>query len=191
MKTILSPICVLTLISGIAVAAPEYTMFKPYKDRPVTYYRRPLPPVCPVIEEEPRNITTELALKRRAALWRRGLAISQAEQVFYPSTPARVTGRVSAQPLPPPPVIFAPVPPPVPVNPAYAPPPDQGPFPPLPIRPPEGAYNEEIPTAQPVEDRPGFVISPWDPVTGYVDVTGRASGSEMRDPYTGKLFRVP
>lgn len=199
MKTILSPICGLALMSGLVMAAPEYTMFKPVKDRPVTYYRRPLPPVCPVIEEEPRNITTELALKRRRDLWRKGLAIAQSEAMFYPSTPARVTGRVSAQPLPPP-VFVQPVPmapgPMGPVVPEAAPPPAETemPLPPLPVKPPEISNlssSNEIPTAKGVNGRPGFVVSPYDPVTGYIDVNGMAPGSEVRDPYTGKVFRIP
>lgn len=196
MKTIVSPIFGLALMSGLVMAAPEYTMFKPVPDRPVTYYRRPLPPVCPAIEEEPRNITTELALKRRMNLWRKGLAIAQSEAMFYPSTPARVSGRVSAQPLPPP-VFIQPVPmAPEPMTPEDAqPPPGAGlPLPPLPVKPPDFSNlnsSTEIPTAKTVEGRPGFVVSPYDPVTGYIDVNGMAPGSEMRDPYTGKIFRIP
>lgn len=48
----------------------------------------------------------------------------------------------------------------------------------------------QFPTAKPVPDKPGYVFSPSDP-TKYVDVTGYASGSKVKDPYSGKIFLVP
>lgn len=47
------------------------------------------------------------------------------------------------------------------------------------------------PIATPVAGKPGYVLSPFAPQAGYVDVTGLAPGSEAKDPYTGKIFRVP
>jgi hypothetical protein len=38
---------------------------------------------------------------------------------------------------------------------------------------------------------PDLVISPFAPESGYVDVTGFPSGSEVEDPYTGKIFLTP
>jgi hypothetical protein len=47
------------------------------------------------------------------------------------------------------------------------------------------------PTAKPVPGKPGYVFSPFDPSGGYVDVNGYASGSKVKDPYSGKVFLVP
>ena len=49
-----------------------------------------------------------------------------------------------------------------------------------------------LPYAIPVPGRKGMVTSPYTPDEGkYVDVTGFASGSIVKDPYTGKFFLVP
>jgi hypothetical protein len=50
--------------------------------------------------------------------------------------------------------------------------------------------EESFPTAKSVPDKPGYVFSPYEP-TKFVDVTGYASGSKVKDPYTGKVFLVP
>lgn len=47
------------------------------------------------------------------------------------------------------------------------------------------------PTAKAVPGKPGYVFSPYDPGGGYVDVNGYASGSKVKDPYSGKVFLVP
>lgn len=49
---------------------------------------------------------------------------------------------------------------------------------------------EQFPTARPVPEKPGYVYSPSDP-TKYVDVSGYAPGSKVKDPYSGKIFVVP
>src|SRR6476620_7591091 len=50
----------------------------------------------------------------------------------------------------------------------------------------------ELPYGVPVPGRKGMVTSPYTPDEGkYIDVTGFASGSVVKDPYTGKLFLVP
>ncbi len=51
--------------------------------------------------------------------------------------------------------------------------------------------DSKIPYAKPVPGKPGYVYSPFDPNGGYVDVTGYASGSKAKDPYSGKIFIVP
>jgi hypothetical protein len=43
----------------------------------------------------------------------------------------------------------------------------------------------------PVPGQKGMVISPYSPEGNYVDVSGFASGSAVKDPYTGKIFLVP
>ena len=49
----------------------------------------------------------------------------------------------------------------------------------------------DIPYAIPVPDRPGFVTSPYAPQAGLVDVRAFPSGTEVKDPYTGKTFLTP
>ncbi len=48
-----------------------------------------------------------------------------------------------------------------------------------------------LPYAKPVPGKPGYVFSPYDKNGGYVDVTGFAPGSKVKDPYSGKVFLVP
>ncbi|HEX8296700.1 MAG TPA: M56 family metallopeptidase [Chthoniobacteraceae bacterium] len=43
----------------------------------------------------------------------------------------------------------------------------------------------------PVLNKPGFVTSPFSPDKGYIDVRGFPSGVEVKDPYSGKMFRLP
>ena len=51
--------------------------------------------------------------------------------------------------------------------------------------------KRDIPYAIPVPNKPGFVTSPYAPKHGFVDVRGFASGTEVIDPYTGKVFLTP
>ena len=49
-----------------------------------------------------------------------------------------------------------------------------------------------VPVAKPVPDRPGFVYNPFDPNSKILlDVRGKASGTKLIDPKSGKLFIVP
>jgi hypothetical protein len=50
--------------------------------------------------------------------------------------------------------------------------------------------EENFPTAKAVPEKPGYVYSPSEP-TKYVDVSGYAPGSKVKDPYSGKIFVVP
>ena len=50
----------------------------------------------------------------------------------------------------------------------------------------------DLPYGVPVPGRKGMVTSPYLPEDGkYIDVTDFASGSVVKDPYTGKFFLVP
>lgn len=64
---------------------------------------------------------------------------------------------------------------------------------PSPSQAPRSAANQpaQYPTAKVVPGKPGYVFSPYDPNGGYVDVNGYASGSKVKDPYSGKIFLVP
>ena len=49
----------------------------------------------------------------------------------------------------------------------------------------------DVPYGVPVPDKPGFVMSPYAPNGGYVDVRGLPKGIQVKDPYTGKIFLTP
>ena len=59
---------------------------------------------------------------------------------------------------------------------------------PPPVRP---AASSSLPFGTPVPGKPGFVYSPYDKTAGMIDVKDIASGTKVRDPYTGKIFLVP
>lgn len=50
---------------------------------------------------------------------------------------------------------------------------------------------DSLPYGTPVPGRPGMVNSPFAGQQQLVDVTGMAAGEAVKDPYSGKLFRVP
>src|SRR5438105_10539141 len=65
-------------------------------------------------------------------------------------------------------------------------------------KPPPNAEppSRNYPYAKPVPGKPGFVISPYAPYSGYVDVRGIPPGEEVACPYTSsekvkKIFLVP
>ncbi len=56
---------------------------------------------------------------------------------------------------------------------------------------PASKAKEDMPFGIPVPGRKGMVTSPYLPEGNYVDVSAFAPGSAVKDPYTGKIFRVP
>lgn len=59
---------------------------------------------------------------------------------------------------------------------------------PAPAAPPTA--KGDYPYGVPVPGKPGFVRSPYSP-DKMTDVRGYAPGTEVKDPYTGKIFLVP
>ena len=57
--------------------------------------------------------------------------------------------------------------------------------------PPTKNTRRDLPYAIPVPNKPGFVTSPYAPKQGLVDVRGFPSGTEVKDPYSGKTFLTP
>jgi hypothetical protein len=62
---------------------------------------------------------------------------------------------------------------------------DQGAAPTVPPPVKNYEYGKKVP------GKPGFVTSPYAPAQGYVDVREFPPGTEVKDPYTGKIFLVP
>lgn len=51
--------------------------------------------------------------------------------------------------------------------------------------------RRDLPYGIPVPNKAGFVTSPYAPKAGFVDVRNFPSGTEVKDPYTGKTFLTP
>jgi hypothetical protein len=61
---------------------------------------------------------------------------------------------------------------------------------PAPTAAPTKVAKGDFPYGIPVPGKPHLVESPFSPGK-YVDVEGFAPGTEVKDPYTGKIFLVP
>jgi hypothetical protein len=57
--------------------------------------------------------------------------------------------------------------------------------------PPSKVGKGDLPYAIPVPGKPGLVTSPFAPGEGYVDVSKFPPGTEVQDPFSGKIFRTP
>ncbi|MFZ4116024.1 MAG: hypothetical protein ACOYK6_04785 [Chthoniobacterales bacterium] len=62
---------------------------------------------------------------------------------------------------------------------------------PTPTPQPTNVVTHDLPYGIPVPGKSGFVTSPHSPNAGYVDVRGFPPGTEVKDPYSGKVFLVP
>jgi hypothetical protein len=62
---------------------------------------------------------------------------------------------------------------------------------PAPLPTPAPAPVSKLPYGIPVPGKPGFVQSPFALDSGYVDVRGFPPNTEVKDPYSGKVFLVP
>ena len=51
--------------------------------------------------------------------------------------------------------------------------------------------KRDSPYAVPVAGKKGFVTSPFAPDAGYIDVSKFPPGTEVKDPFSGKIFRTP
>ena len=56
---------------------------------------------------------------------------------------------------------------------------------------PKEKARVDMPYGIPVPGQKGMVTSPYLPEGNYIDVSAFAPGSAVKDPYTGKIFRVP
>ena len=59
------------------------------------------------------------------------------------------------------------------------------------VAPPAKGKKRDSPFGIPVAGKQGFVTSPFSPNGNHVDVRAFPPGTEVKDPYTGKIFRVP
>ncbi|MFN0079422.1 MAG: hypothetical protein ACKVY0_23400 [Prosthecobacter sp.] len=80
---------------------------------------------------------------------------------------------------------------PPPTNDSTTAPPPVAVTPPTNTPPPQPVAPAEIPFAQRITGKPGFVKSPFDPNGQAIDVRDFQSGQKAKCPYTGKVFRVP
>ena len=55
----------------------------------------------------------------------------------------------------------------------------------------KSASTTQFPVAKPVPGRPGLVFNPFNTSGGYIDVSGYAPGSKVKDPDSQKIFVVP
>ena len=57
--------------------------------------------------------------------------------------------------------------------------------------PQKSASATQFPVARPVPGKPGLVFNPFNTSGGYIDVSGYAPGSKVKDPDSQQIFIVP
>src|SRR5713101_1971083 len=57
--------------------------------------------------------------------------------------------------------------------------------------PQKSASATQFPVARPVPGKPGLVFNPFNASGGYIDVSGYAPGSRVKDPDSQQIFIVP
>jgi hypothetical protein len=113
------------------------------------------------------------------------ILLAACEPESKPTKPHHTTpGQTGATPTPSPTPSEVPTPSPTPEEPSASPTPG------LATPTPTPSTTGRLPYGVPVPGKPGFVTSPYDQ-SGYVDVRGFPPNSEVRDPYSGKIFLVP
>jgi hypothetical protein len=58
-------------------------------------------------------------------------------------------------------------------------------------KPSPSSAAPQFPVAKAVPGKPGLVFNPFDAKGGYIDVSGYAPGSKVKDPESQKIFIVP
>jgi len=122
------------------------------------------------------------------ALFAAFLLVSCSEEPPPPTTrqrPAKYPATETAE-YPPPQQPFNPN---GPVQPSSTPPVETAPSPP-PTAAPTKVAKGDYPYGIPVPGKPHLVESPYSPGK-YIDVEGFPPGTEVKDPYTDKIFLVP
>jgi len=99
----------------------------------------------------------------------------ETSQTVQETTPPAPTEQTTTQQTPPTKSDVTPPPPPSEKTPAN----------------PATVEKKDYPYGKAVQGKAGFVTSPYAPYSGYVDVRGFPPGTEVKDPYTGKIFLVP
>jgi hypothetical protein len=56
---------------------------------------------------------------------------------------------------------------------------------------PQFTSGGQFPVAKPVPGKPGLVFNPFNTSGGYIDVSGYAPGSKVKDPDSKRIFVVP
>jgi beta-lactamase regulating signal transducer with metallopeptidase domain len=136
----------------------------------------------PIFSE--RKITTNVSIRSGTTILLGGLRRDTAQEGKPPLSSylyILITARIIDHPAVPPPAVRSPK-----VASAISPePPSATPF------NKAEAEDDDVPVAKVVPGKPGYILSPFWPDAGYIDVRGFPSGTKIKCPYTGKIFKTP